>query len=213
MPVTLFREFSLQYERHWENSANTLRSIHPLHRPNCPGGQLEMYPESSRSRHYRHRWNFSFRKSPQPVRPFCRPMWRSPIVLAFGLRFWEVPKCYKVWSGSMCYASGVLSQMSAHLKKCRIVHFRTNRAISNIFRSVMARDGRKWCSGPSWWFAEVPRSPDLCRIYITLQKLSISVGARHCFGTSSAAVSLCMYCVARGVQVCHHTVDLKNTKK
>ena len=149
MHVTLFRECSLQYERHWENSANTLRSIHPLHRPNCPGGQLEMYPESSRSRHYRHRWNFSFRKSPQPVRPFYRPMWRSPIVLAFGLRFWEVPKCYKVWSGSMCYASGVLSQVSAHLKKCRIVNFRTNRAISNIFRSVMARDGRKWCSGPS----------------------------------------------------------------
>jgi len=158
MHVTLFREFSLQYERHWENSANTLRSIHPLHRPNCPGGQLEMYPESSRSRHYRHRWNFSFRKSPQPVRPFYRPMWRSPIVLAFGLRFWEVPKCYKVWSGSMCYASGVLSQVSAHLKKCRIVNFRTNRAISNIFRSVMARDGRKCCSGPSWWLAEVPGS-------------------------------------------------------
>ena len=103
--------------------------------------------------------------------------------------------------------------MSAHLKKCRIVNFRTNRAISNIFRSVMARDGRKWCSGPSWWFAEVPRSPDLCRMYITLQKLPISVGARRCFGTSPVAVSLCMYCVARGVQVCHHTVALKNRSR
>jgi len=113
----------------------------------------------------------------------------------------------------MCYAPGVLRQVAAHLKRCRVGNYRFNRGIPNIFRSVMAHDERKCGSGSSWCLAEVPRSPDLCRIYVTLQKLPISVGARHCFGTSPAAVSLCMYCVARGVQVCHHTVALKNRSR